>query len=174
MFFLPSYTGFLSPKSWGLKCCTMYSTTSLQEEKPYTDAGLICIRNRRRSCSDNSIHRPIRIFYCDREEGEAVIEVIEYRSSRTQLAGVIFHGHGRWRGEDKKSEGVGSGAHRSMKGALAFIYVWGMWVCTQRKRSKVSTFVCLLRTFVSKRKRPMLVPERTDTTTCNFLQDSSN
>lgn len=30
MFFLPSYTGFLSPKSCGLKCCTMYSTTSLQ------------------------------------------------------------------------------------------------------------------------------------------------
>lgn len=78
--------------------------------------------------------------------------MIEYRSSRTQLAGVIFHGHGRWRGKDKKSEGVGSGAHRSMKGALAFIYVWGMWVCTQGERSKVSTFGCLLRTFVSNPK----------------------
>lgn len=121
MFFLPSYTGFLSPKSWGLKCCTMYSTTSLQEETPCTDAGLICIRNRRRSCSDNSIHRPIRIFYCDREEGEAVIEVIEYRSSRTQLAGVIFHGHGRWRGQ--KEWGCGQWGPSFNEGCL------GLHIC---------------------------------------------
>lgn len=49
MFFLPSYTGFLSPKSWGLKCCTMYSTTSLWEAAhTQTQCGINMHRQKKR------------------------------------------------------------------------------------------------------------------------------
>lgn len=38
--------------------------------------------------------------------------------------------------------------HLSMHGALAFIEVWGVQICAEKKRSKGSTFGCLLGTFV--------------------------
>lgn len=83
MFFLPSYTGFLSPKSWGLKCCTMYSTTSLQVST-----------QKQNGISSNTT------------EGDGAVSVTrlawsgggspppgEYWSSRMQLLCAIFHGH---------------------------------------------------------------------------------
>lgn len=83
MFFLPSYTGFLSPKSWGLKCCTMYSTTSLQVATQKQNG----IRTTETG-GDQLNMSPIRNSFWLGEGSPWE----EYWSCRMQLVGT-FHGH---------------------------------------------------------------------------------
>lgn len=146
MFFLPSYTGFLSPKSWGLKCCTMYSTTSLWRDT-HTHAHkmrLTCTRNRRSPFKFNPSSDQDALLWSG--PGGAVLKMMEYWSGRIQLVWAIFHGH-RGSGEDKRSEGVCRGPPFNER-CLGLQIMWGMRIGSEKRRSKGSTFACLLETFV--------------------------
>ena len=63
---------------------------------------------------------------------------------------AVFHGH-RGSGEDKRSEGVCRGPPFNER-CLGLQIMWGVRIGSKKRRSKGSTFACLLETFVSNPK----------------------
>lgn len=148
MFFLPSYTGFLSPKSWGLKCCTMYSTTSLLETTNriwhwYARPITLCWRHQLNPSPDQNALLWSEGEGSSQDYGILIaLDAAAGCSCWTQYLMVME------REARTKGGRVRAGGHLSMPWPSHKRGGWGL--VSEKERSKGLTFLYLLGPFVSK------------------------